>query len=46
LTCFAGNAEALVRELNERAALPVDRIAEAIALMASPAADPTGGSRS
>ncbi len=43
---IAAGDEALVRELNERAALPVDRIAEAIALMASPAADPTGGSRS
>ena len=38
--------EALVRDLNARAALPVDRIAEAIALMASTAIDPSGGSRS
>jgi hypothetical protein len=43
---FAAGDEALVRELNERAELPIDRIAEAIALMASPAADPNGGSRS
>ena len=43
---FAASDEALVRELNVRAELPVDRIAEAIALMASPAADPAGGSRS
>ena len=43
---FAAGDEALVRELNERAELPVDRIAEAIALMASQATDPNGGSRS
>ncbi len=37
--------ESLVRQLNERAALPVDRIAEAIALLAAdvPAGDPGGG---
>jgi hypothetical protein len=43
---IAASDEALVRELNARAELPVDRIAEAIALMASPAADRRGGSRS
>ena len=41
---FAAADEALVRELNERAGLPVDRIAKAIALM-GPAisGSPAGG---
>ena len=43
---FAASDEGLVRDLNARAALPVDRIAEAISLMASTAADPSGGSSS
>ncbi len=43
---FAASDEALVRELNARAELPIDRIAEAIVLMTGAVADPTGGSRS
>jgi hypothetical protein len=33
----------LVREVNARAELPVDRISTAIPLAAAPVADPTGG---
>jgi hypothetical protein len=43
---FAASDEALVRELNARAELPIDRIADAIVLMTGAVADPTGGSRS
>jgi hypothetical protein len=43
---IAAGDEALVRELNARAELPVDRIAEAIALLADPVPHPTGGTRS
>ena len=35
--------ESLVREVNARAELPVDRISTAITLAAAPVADPTGG---
>ena len=35
--------ESLVREVNARAELPVDRISTAITLAATPVADPTGG---
>lgn len=41
---FTAGDEAFVRELNERAGFPDDRIARAISLTAAPAADAHGGS--
>jgi hypothetical protein len=43
---FTAGDEAVVRRLNERAGLPVDRIAEAIALLAGAASELPGGTRS
>jgi hypothetical protein len=42
---FAAGDEQLVRELNERADLPVDRIAAAIALMTGVGAEIPGGTK-
>ena len=40
---IAAGDESLVREVNVRAELPVDRISNAITLAAAPVPDPTGG---
>jgi hypothetical protein len=42
---FAAGDEGLVRELNTRADLPVDRIAEAVTLLPSASADIPGGTK-
>jgi hypothetical protein len=42
---FAAGDEQVVREVNTRAELPVDRIAEAVALIMSVGADTLGGTK-
>ena len=42
---FAAGDEQVVREVNTRAELPVDRIAEAVALLVSVGADSPGGTK-